>query len=690
MPGFAPVQVRYGKLDVNLIIHVARGNGDPVVGRDWFPQLGIGIVGINATTVSKTIAQILEEKKAVFDDVITGHDGPLIHINIQENAQPKFLKARPVPFAMKPKMEKELDKLEQQGIITPVENSEWATPVVGVEKKDGGLRICGDYRSTVNRAVMKNNTYPLPTFSEMRNALANGVIYSRIDLSQAYQQLKVDEETSKLLTINTCKGLYKVNRLQFGVSVAPMLFQRYMDNLLKNTSKTKPFLDDIYVTGASGDEHNKNLDEALTRLEKAGLKVNKKKCQFGVKSVDFLGYILDATGLHPNEDKVKAIKHAPRPKNKTELQAFLGLLNFYNSFLKNRASVAKDLYELLRDGVKFEWTKRHERAFNKLKKLIHSESVLAHFDENKPLRLSCDASPYGIGVVLAHVLEDGSEAPIAFASRTMADAETRYSQLDKEALSIIYGIKYFHQYLYGREFQIVTDHKPLVSLFDPGRAIPEIIAPRLLRWALILSTYNYEIAYRPGKQHANADALSRLPLSVKVPDPPTPADVLLLEGVDRLPITAKQIASETVKDKALSRVTEYVLNGWPERCKNEEIIPFFRCRTEISIQDGCLLYGSRVILPRKLREAFLEFLHGNHPGVVAMKVMARSYVWWPKLAEDIEATVGACEKCQLQRNLPPQGTSAHLEHSRQAMEPYTHGYGGAISRPKFFGSGRRV
>ncbi|KHJ44154.1 reverse transcriptase [Trichuris suis] len=231
-----------------------------------------------------------------------------------------------------------LDNLVNQGILKPVRHSKWATPIVPVLKRNGELRVCGDYRATVN-ASTKKDTYPLPTVTELMAALAGGVLFTKLDLTQAYQQLRVDDETAELLTLNTPKGLMEMTRLPFGVDVAPSIFQRFMDTCMAGLEGVKAYLDDVLITGRSEEEHWKRVEDVLARLSEVGVRLRRDKCIFGVKEVEYLGFRIDSQGVHPTAEKVEAIQKAPSPTNKTELQAFLGLLNFYSFFLPGKAEV---------------------------------------------------------------------------------------------------------------------------------------------------------------------------------------------------------------------------------------------------------------------------------------------------------------------------------------------------------------
>ena len=233
-----------------------------------------------------------------------------------------------------------------------------------------------------------------------------------------------------------------------------------------------------------------------------------------------------------------------------------------------------------------------------------SSNVLAHYDPQLPLKMAADASAYGIGAVISHQYPDGTEPPIAFASRTLTSSERNYAQLEKEALALVYGVKQFHAYLYGRRFVLVTDHKPLLTILSPSHSIPTLAAARLQRWALILSAYQYCIQFKRTQDHANADGLSHLPLegdpSVEAA---TDATYFNLGQIDTLPLTATQLSEVTRSDPELGRVLAYTRSGWPEQV-GPELRPFFNRKQELSVEGNCLLWGMCVIVPQKHREEY--------------------------------------------------------------------------------------
>ena len=256
--------------------------------------------------------------------------------------------------------------------------------------------------------------------------MAGGKSFTKLDLAHAYTQIPLDELSKQYVTINTHKGLFRYNRLPFGVPAAPSIFQRTMEGLLQGIPYVSIYLDDILITGKSDEEHLATLDKVLSRLEEAGLRLKRSKCAFMLPSVEYLGHKISAKGLQPTGEKVRAVNEAPPPNNVSQLRSFLGLVNYYGKILPHLASTLKPLYSLLQKTKSFCWGPGQDKAFKEAKKLLTSQNLLAHFDATRELVLSCDASPYGLGAVLSHRALDGTDQPIAFASRTLSKAEQRY------------------------------------------------------------------------------------------------------------------------------------------------------------------------------------------------------------------------------------------------------------------------
>ena len=396
--------------------------------------------------------------------------------------------------------------------MTKVSHSDWATTVVPIPKKDGSVRICGDFKVTVN-PQLKVEQYPLPHIEDIFALLAGGKHFSKIDLRSAYLQMEMDDESKTLLTFNTHKGLYQLNRLAFGIAFAPAMWQRVMDQLLSGIPKTQCIIDDIIVTGETDDKHLRNLEMVLQRLLDAGLRAHPAKTRFFNAKTEYCGHAVSADGLHKLPAKVDVIRDAPQLTNVSQHRSFLGPVNYYARFLPNLSTMLHPLNRLLQHNTPWHWTDAFTAAFDKVKRQIGSDLVLTHFHPDLPLHVASDASSYGLGAVLSHSMTDGTEQPIAFASRTLNSAEQNYSQIDKEALGIVWNLKKFHTYLYGRRFTLITDHQPLTAILSPVKNLPSMTAARLQRYTLLLARYHYDIVYRKTSDHGNADGLSRLPIN---------------------------------------------------------------------------------------------------------------------------------------------------------------------------------
>lgn len=418
-----------------------------------------------------------------------------------------FFKPRTVPLAWKETIENKLNELCESGMLESVDNSEWASPIVPIIKPTGDLRICGDYKVTVNQFLV-DFKYPLPRIEEIFASLQGGQLFTKLDLSNAYNQL--DDESKMLCTLSTHLGLFKVNRLAFGIKVAGAIFQKTTETLLRGIPYCMNFMDDIVITGPDFRSHVETLKLVLTKLQSVGLRLNSDKCEFFKESVTYLGFCIDKNGLRKTDKNTKSVLEAPIPQNPSELRAFIGMVNFYSKFISNFAEKMEPLYRLLRKNEKFYFDANAKRAYELLKTEITSEKVLAHFDPKKPIVLTTDACDTAVAGICSHKFSDGTLRPIAFVSRALSAAERNYSTIQKEALAIVFSVTKLHQYLIGNEFILQTDHKPLLAIFGEKKGIPVMAAARMQRWAFQLSAFNFKIQHVKGSLN-HADSLSRIP-----------------------------------------------------------------------------------------------------------------------------------------------------------------------------------
>ncbi|XP_039757393.1 uncharacterized protein K02A2.6-like [Pararge aegeria] len=659
--GYIKVPVSYGPISENLNLYIIQNGGVPLLGREWLTKLSLSVI------VPKSVLAINNDKRdnvgGVFDKtrfmskypaVFSGKLGCLrsqrATLRVRAGAAPVFRRARPLPLALRADVDAELQRMQAAGIIQPVPSSDWASCLVVVLKNNGALRICGDYKSTIN-PMLEIDKYPLPRSEVLFNNLNGGKRFTKIDLSEAYSQVTLDE-SKKYTVVNTHRGLYVYNRLVYGLASAPSIFQRIMEQLVVGIPNVSIFLDDILITGKTEHEHVRNLHSVFERLAKEGLTVRQEKCNFFEKEVSYLGFIISEHGVRTDDRKTEAVVKAPKPENITELKSFLGMVNFYAKFIKNISILLAPLYALLRKGVEWQWTEAQDRAFQEVKAALTSCPVLLHYDERLPLIVSCDASARGVGAVLSQRGE-GGERPVSYASRTLNSAECNYSQIQREALAIIFAVKKFHTYLYGRRFVLRTDHQPLIAIFGSKKDIPHMASGRLIRWAILLSGYQYDIEYVQSKANS-ADALSRLPIDTGEENNDANTFIKFIEN--KFPIDSNQIKIESGKDKCISRILEFVKTGWPKsgfKEPDQEMTAYWRRREELYVENGCLMWGCRVVVPRALRPAVLAELHGSHLGMVKCKGLARSFVFWPGLDNDLERMCSACRTCGEVADLPP-------------------------------------
>lgn len=562
-----------------------------------------------------------------------------------------FRRARPVPHALRPKVEAALENMVKQKVVTPIEHSEWASPLVIVPKPGGKLRICADFKQTLN-PLLDINIYPLPKPEDLFQMLNGGEKYSKVDLKDAYLQMELSDEAKTYLVINTHRGLLRYERLPFGLASAPAIFQKSMEELLAGIEGVVIYLDDVTITAPNDKEHVERLAKVLSRFRTAGLRLRKDKCEFLKPEIEFLGHLVSKDGIKPNPDKVKAISEMPPPKDLKQIESFLGMIQYYAKFVPQLSALAAPLNHLRKNGVEFEWGQQQQKAFEALKNRLLQADRLTHYDPEIPVVLATDASDYGLGAVLYHRYQNGDEKAIAFASRSLTPAEKNYAQIEKEGLGIIFGVDKFNQYLYGRKFLLLTDHQPLVRIFGPKHEIPVVAQRRLTRWEIRLMEYSFEIEYRNTHEFGNADGLSRLPRMNQVPSSIRSEEerivkTLNLEAVGSAAVPLEDWSRCSNQDPLLREIQRR-LKLRESTCPNvREYLPFRHIWDQLSIVDGCVYWEHKLIVPKELQPKILGLLHENHFGVERMKSLARSKFWFPSMDKMIELTAKACETCAI-------------------------------------------
>lgn len=643
--------IRVGTKVIDQNIYVVKGLRQPLLGRPAVELLGL------VTRVHEVLSEETDFK-AQYPKLFTGL-GKIrgeYQIKLREDAFPFALTTpRRVPLPLLPKVKAELARMENLGVITRVdEPSDWCAGMVVVPKPSGDVRICVDL-TKLNESVQREK-HPLPAVDQTLGQLTGAKLFTKLDANSGFWQIELSKESAILTTFITPFGRYCFRRLPFGISSAPEHFQKKMSQILEGHEGVVCQTDDILVYGSDTAEHNRRVNSVLQKLSDSGVTLNGDKCQFAKKEIKFIGHIINQDGIKADPDRVKAIRDMAAPTDISGVRRFLGLVNQMGKFSPNLAEKTKPIRDLLSKKNTWSWDQPQELAFNTVKQDLCSSPVLALYDPNKETIVSADASSYGIGAVITQVQENGIRRPVAFCSRALTNTEQRYAQIEKEALGLTWACDRFSDFLIGLRFRLETDHKPLISLLG-SKSLSEL-PPRIQRFRMRLMRFNYDIFHIPGKELYTPDTLSRSPVadSSNVDNSLAEETACFVELiVDSLPASSVRLAeirSELRSDPICSKLITLALGGWPSEKSqlDESIKPYWGFRGEITVVDGLLLKGDRLVIPSTLRANILEKIHEGHLGIVKCRERARSSVWWIGLSSQIEDTVNSCYICSEARN----------------------------------------
>ena len=642
--GSFTANISVGEMEMDDEFVVIEGKGQPLLGRDTATRLGILKVGFGVNMVNEDIRLEFPE---CFNGVgkLRNYEAKL---HIDETVQPVVQPLRRPPFSLRDKIETKLCELQEMGIIEAVEGpSPWVSALVVVPKGNGEVRLCVDMRQA-NAAVLRER-YPIPTVEEVLQELNNSKVFTKLDLKWGYHQIELAEESREITTFMSHKGLFRYRRLMFGISSAPEKYQQIVQQVLQGIDGVRNISDDIVVYAETQEKHDKRVRQVMERLRERGLTLNYDKCQFSMSKLIFMGHVLSGKGVSIAEDKVKAVKGARAPKDQTEVRSFLGLVNYSARFIPNLATTTEPLRRLTRNGVPFVWDTEQKEAFEKLKGELSQAETLGYFDRHAETHVIADASPVGLGAVLVQ-RKDGEFQVICYASRSLSDVETRYSQTEKEALGLVWACEHFNMYLLGTKFVLITDHKPLEVLYGK-KSKP---SARIERWVLRLQSYDYTVQYKPGKTNI-ADSLSRLScFPQKEPRRNIAEEYVRFVAQEAVPkaMTARQVEECSNNDAELVRIRECIQRGDWEDIKCSKYYPV---RDELCTVGKLILRGTRMIIPQELRLKVIALAHEGHVGMSGTKLRLRTKVWWPGLDRDVEQYIRACHGCQLvARPEPPE------------------------------------
>ena len=599
--------------------------GPSILGLKAMHKLEVSISLLTNTTIQHELKRLIAQCSSASGGM------KVTPINLEFEGDPVFLKRRIIPYGMRDLVEKSIKDLCSRGILEKIDASHWATPIVTPLKADGhSVRICGDYRLTLNPKLLKQTCSTVEP-EDILNTLTGSKVFSKIDLKDAYLQLPLSSESSLLTTINTPFGLFKYNFLPFGLSPSPAIFQRVIDSIIQGLNGVAVYQDDVIVHADSDDQHDDRLLKLFRKFAEVNIAINPKKCIFKVSKIQCLGYTIDANGYRPNPDKMNAIVKVQSPTNMHELRSLLGSVQYYSRFIPNFSQKAYCLFDLL-SAKSFRWETKHETSLRHILNILQSETVLRTFSPNAKTTLITDASPFGLGAIL-----EQNGFPIICISRRLSVAEKGYAQTQREALAVYWAVKRLHKYLFGIKFTIISDHEALKFIYNPSKSLSKSSAAMVQRWCIALSAYNYEIKHQRARTIQHVDHLSRMPTETS---DPMNEDCLLIQP---LPFSRENLIQNT--RKYYSTIISAIHKGWSID-KKKKYPEFYRRREELSTTpDGVLCMQDRAVIPPNLRQLVLQDMHSGHLGIDKMKSLARMSCWWPNMDIDITRTAKECTRC---------------------------------------------
>ena len=652
-------------------------------------------------------------------DLDIGRTGLIKHFVDTGKMPAVRLRPRRLPMAQQDEVDRQVESLLERGLISPC-NSPWSSQVTLAQKKDGKWRLCLDLRRV--NAITKKDSYPIPRIDESIDTLSGAQWFCTLDLSSGYWQVEMEESSKEKTAFSVKGGLYCWNVMPFGLCNAPSTFERLMERVLSGLHwKTLlVYLDDIITFGRTVPETISRLEEVFQRLRDAGLKLKPSKCNLFKREVRYLGHVVSAEGVSTEPEKVQVVKDWPTPTCVKEVRSFVGLVSYYRRFIANFSKIAKPLYKLTEKHCDFSWTDNCESAFQHLKECLVSAPILAYPSAEGRYILDCDASAFAIGGVLSQE-QDNVERVIAYGSKTLSKQERNYCVTRRELLAVVYFLKYYRHYLYGRKFIVRSDHgalRWLINFRDPEG--------QLARWLEVVSSYDFELVHRPGLKHGNADSLSRRPCrqcgrqegkaqtpkyqetstevsrnielvnSESIVQPCTdheeepqmvdPEEDSLCEPVEQVRVvkmnqilTLQEIREAQLEEPSMSSLLTALEEGKPRPDWGEispcvpDLKAYWAQWDLLCVKDGvlCRKWASsngedltfKVMVPPRLRKTVLEQCHGTkaagHLGQKKTLSKLQGKYYWTKMAEDVRSWLRQCNGCA-RRKSPPKTRRARL------------------------------
>ena len=570
----------------------------------------------------KKLLELLQKHAALFDGTLGLWKDAEVSLELKEGAKPYHARAYPVPQCHINTLRAEVERLCKIGVLKRVNRSEWGAPTFIIPKKDGTVRFISDFRELNKRIVRR--PYPIPHIQDMLLNLEGFQYATSLDLNMGYYHIELNPDSKKYCTIVMPFGKYEYQRIPMGLCNSPDIFQEKMSELMEGLEFVRTYIDDLLViTKESFEDHLEKLDLVLQRLEDAGLKVNGNKSFFARTELEYLGYWITRDGIKPLPDKVKAIMRIAEPKNRKELRSFIGIVNYYRDMWIRRSHVLAPLASLTSKKTKWEWGPQQSAAFATAKKIIAREVLLAYPDFSKKFVIHTDASHYQLGAVIS---QDGK--PIAFYSRKLNPAQTRYTTTERELLSIVETLKEYRNILLGHEIEVFTDHQNLVY--------KHFNTERVMRWRLLIEEFGPKLTYIKGENNIVADALSRMAMTEADFSP----EAFAADDHDfpeAYPLSFKEIAFEQSQDKEVQEL----LKEHPDKYKTLEF-KHSDDTYELVTRDG------KIYLPKKLQKKATEWYHIYlcHQGETRTELTMAQHYCWVGMRNTVVKTCKACVVCK--------------------------------------------
>ena len=551
-------------------------------------KLGEEVNKISGDTVNPTESNLSETAKAVLDkfpDGVGRMKDVELRLDIDESVTPAVQSTRRIPFSQRKAVESKIGELLKEGIIEKVEgHTPWLSPIHVVSQADK-VRMVVDM-TVANRAIRRSRR-TLPTPEEMHCEISGSQYFTKLDMNSAYHQMSVAPEPRNITAFTTHCGTFRYKTLFFGCSSASEDFANELGKKLAG-------LEGVIAIAITKEGHDQRLLAVLVRLLEAGITLSRGKCVFGIKEVSFFGQYISGKGTRPMiNDNLKEIQ---RPQNKSEVRSYIGLVNFIGKFIPNFSTIIAPISSMLSKTAVYIWSEEQDEAFQTVLEEIRSPRILQHFDP-----LKCCA-------ILVQ-----EEKPVLFTSRKLTQVEQRYSQTEREALSVVWACERLHVYVYGIDFEVVTDHKALEILYST-KGKP---AARILRWYIRLLPYSFVVKYSPGRDNP-ADYYSRKPVSGSSEGETLATETeeyvnnILLDAVPNS-ISLQEVTIESLRDPVIQRLVECIrLNRWTGA---EGIARYSKVRLELTCKTGIVMRGHRIVLPQALRSRAIMLAHASNMGM---------------------------------------------------------------------------